>query len=945
MWCEDHTPGLNVPWCFYDGPAPTDSDPDPPVDPGCQTTIPPEQRIDCFSDGGASEPACLARGCLWCPDNTPGLNAPWCFYNETFENPFPEFDAYRVDCFPEGGGGKDDCEARGCYFHSSGISGSPWCYFPPDNRGYTIVGNASETSFGYRIDLRRSHTYTLFGGDVDDIRIDIEFQSDERLHIKIYDPNSQRFEVPLDMPQAGPKATNPLYKVAFSDDPIFTLNVTRTDTGTVIWDTSIGGLVFEDQYLQLATKLGSSSIYGFGEHEHHSFKHDLNFISHGMYSRDQPPTHTGNLYGVYPFYMSVEEDFNTHGVLLLNSNAQDVTLQPGPAITYRTIGGVLDYWLFLGPSPENVVQQMTGAVGRTFMPPYWAMGFQLSRYGYDHIDVVRTTVSRVQAYDIPLDVQYGDIDYMDRFMDFTYDTVNYAGLPEYVNQLKSEGIYYVIILDPCIANSEPPGTYPPYDEGTAMGVWVNGTDGVTPIVGKVWPPEGAVFPDYTNPVCHEWWIKQCLDFKQVISYDGLWIDMNEPANFLTGSTEGCEFNTLNNPPYKPKIFGDVLADKSLCPDFVHYAGKHYDVHSLYGWAEGFPSLEATRQATGKRSIVISRSTFPGASKTVGHWLGDNYSQWTNLHYSIIGMLEMSLFGMPYIGADICGFNGDAQYDMCLRWHQLGAFYPFARNHNGYGYREQDPAAWDSNFANNVRDILHVRYTLLPYVYTLFHQSHVNGSTVVRPVMHEFITDVNTHEIDRQFLWGPGLLISPVLEQDATSVDAYFPDARWYDYYTGLELSASNRGTTTTVNAPMEYLPLHVRGGCMLPTQQPGRNTIYTRSLPLGIIAALDDTDYAEGEIFWDDGESIDTYENGQYYHAELHASKGFVDAIITHDGYRGVDSLVWGTIRVFGVGASVSSVTVNSASHGDFSWNSGTGELTINNMNAPMNNDLKVGWV
>ncbi|XP_077984553.1 sucrase-isomaltase, intestinal-like [Glandiceps talaboti] len=179
----------------------------------------------------------------------------------------------------------------------------------------------------------------------------------------------------------------------------------------------------------------------------------------------------------------------------------------------------------------------------------------------------------------------------------------------------------------------------------------------------------------------------------------------------------------------------------------------------------------------------------------------------------------------------------------------------------------------------------------------------------------------------------------------TSVDVYFPNARWYDYYTGEEVSPSNIGSQATLNAPMNYMPLHVRGGYILPTQEPGRSTVYTRSLPLGMIVALDDTDEAFGEIFWDDGESIDTYENGEYYMAQFHANKGEFDCIIEYDGYRGVDTLVWGTARVFGVDNPVSSVTVNGGKHYDYTYNTQTKELTIDNMNASINVDLKVNWI
>ncbi|XP_033631820.1 sucrase-isomaltase, intestinal-like [Asterias rubens] len=939
-WCEE---AHGVPWCSYptlDPVYPT-TDPvggDDGDDSGCWSDIPEQSRRDCYPGGGASKDNCEARGCFWCASTQPGT--PWCFFNITGESPDPALDVYRVDCAPDGR--YDECLARGCELAGTDVVGAPLCFFPVD-MGYTMSG-FSETPTGYIISLKKEHDFTLFGDDMKQLVLFVEFQTDDRLHFKFIDAMQSRFEVPLDIPAPTVKASSLKYDVVFSNYPIFNMQVIRNATGTVVIDTSLGGFVYSDQYLQFATKLPENSeLYGFGEHEHHSLRHEMNWQTMGMYSRDQPPTANGNLYGVHPFYMVIEEDFNTHGVLILNSNAQDVTLSPAPYLAYRTIGGVLDFYVFMGPTPENVVQQYTETIGRTFLPPYWSLGFQLCRYGYNSLDTVKQTVSRMQSYNIPHDVQYGDIDYMDEQRDFTYDIVNYNGLPEYVQELKAQDYHYIIILDPCIGNDLAPEQYPAYDSGNAKNVWITESDCVTPAVGKVWPPENSVFPDYTNPATEEWWIDECVKFHGVIEYDGLWIDMNEPANFGTGSVTGCAINKWNNPPYLPKIFGDVLADKTLCPDSCQYLGNHYDLHSLFGWSQSIQSLPAAQAATGKRSIVISRSTFPGSGKYAGHWLGDNYSQWSNLHYSIIGSLEFNMFGIPYIGADICGFNGDVNENLCQRWMQLGAFYTFSRNHNGKGYKEQDPAAFGDELARVSREILEVRYTLLPFLYTLFYEAHTLGSTVMRPLMHEFVGDKETHVIDRQFLWGPALLITPVLDEGYVSVDGYFPDCRWYDYYTGKEMAYASRGTYVTLSAPMDYMPLHVRGGHILPTQEPAVNTVQSRTNPMGLIVALDDNNEASGKLFWDDGDSIDTYNKGEYFLMEFNATKGLLTSAITRDAYSGASSLSWGTLRILGV-SSASGVTVNGVNHLGFIFNPSTKELRIENVGQGVTSPLTITW-
>ncbi|KAJ8028752.1 Maltase-glucoamylase, intestinal [Holothuria leucospilota] len=397
--------------------------------------------------------------------------------------------------------------------------------------------------------------------------------------------------------------------------------------------------------------------------------------------------------------------------------------------------------------------------------------------------------------------------------------------------------------------------------------------------------------------------------------------MNEPANFVTGSEEGCNSNKWNNPPYKPNILG-TLADKTVCPDALQTWGKHYDVHNLFGYSQTLQTLPATRNATGKRSIVISRSTFPGSGKYSGHWLGDNYSQWSNLYYSIIGCLEFNLFGIPYIGADICGFNGDTNEQLCQRWMQLGAFYTYARNHNGLNYMEQDPASLGDEVARVSREVLQIRYTLLPYLYTLFYHANVDGHTVMRPLFHEFYNDITAYDVDKQFLWGPAFLISPVLDQDAVTVDAYFPDDRWFDYYTGAE-ETNGRGTTITLNAPMDYIPLHVRGGYILPTQEHAVTTTISRTNPMGLIIALDNAGEADGDLYWDDGDEAALLSVRYIAILKVVFLQNTLTNTITTNNYSEADSLTWGTLRVLGL-TSVSSVTINGSNHGSFSFNSST---------------------
>lgn len=220
-------------------------------------------------------------------------------------------------------------------------------------------------------------------------------------------------------------------------------------------------------------------------------------------------------------------------------------------------------------------------------------------------------------------------------------------------------------------------------------------------------------------------------------------------------------------------------------------------------------------------------------------------------------------------------------------------------------------SWDDDFVSISKSVLQTRYTLLPYLYTLMHLAYTEGRTVVRPLLHEFVSDQVTWDIDRQFLLGPAFLVSPVLEPNARNVTAYFPRARWYDYYMGEDIKV--RGEWTSLPAPLDHINLHVRGGSILPWQEPAQNTHLSRQKFVGLKVALDDNGTAEGWLFWDDGQSIDTYEKGLYYLAHFTASQNTVESHIIFNKYiTDTNPLKLGYIDIWGVDSpSISNVSIS----------------------------------
>lgn len=541
------------------------------------------------------------------------------------------------------------------------------------------------------------------------------------------------------------------------------------------------------------------------------------------------------------------------------------------------------------------------------------------------------------------DTQWNDIDYMHSNLDFTYDMIRYGELPSLVEDLHSYGQKYVIIVDPGISSQLPPGQYAPFDDGLKSNVFVMNSTG-QPLIGAVWPGSTA-WPDFTHPNASSYWTNQISCFQSEVAFDGLWIDMNEPSDFVDGSDYGCPNSQLEHPPYLPfamRSLRNGIFTKTLCMTANQFLSVHYNLHSLYGLTEANATMSALTTVLNKRSLVISRSTYPGSGAHGGHWLGDNASEWPDLAVSIPGLLQFSLFGVPLVGADICGFNGNTTQELCTRWQQLGAFYPFSRNHNSIGMADQDPAVFDDASVNSTRDALLLRYQLLPFLYTLFYFAHTNGSTVARPLFFEFPADSNTWSLDTQFMWGGSLLISPVLAENTSSVEAYFPEDRWFELRTGMEMAA--RGQTVLLSAPYGFIPLHVRGGAVIPMQAPNTTTAQSRKNPFSLLVVLSDQATASGYLYLDDGESLDIIETEDYSLIQYSVMEGFLGSeLIGGHGCSVAGVAVLGGIQVFGLTSPPTTVSMNGTvlPNASIEWdqtNKVLGvQLTISNMNYAFN--------
>ena len=301
-----------------------------------------------------------------------------------------------------------------------------------------------------------------------------------------------------------------------------------------------------------------------------------------------------------------------------------------------------------------------------------------------------------------------------------------------------------------------------------------------------------------------------------------------------------------------------LSNFTIDTDVIHYDGHvELDVHNIYGAQMSTFSRNALlARRPSVRPLVITRSTFAGSGRGVGKWLGDNLSLWEHYRFSIYGMLNfVSFFQMPMTGSDVCGFGGNTTETLCARWATLGAFNPFFRNHNGDTSISQEFYLWPLT-TQAAKKAIDIRYRLLDYIYTALYKQTTTGVPLLQPLFFHYPNDNKTFDIQLQFFYGPAILVSPVTEENSTSVDIYLPNDLFYDFYTYKKVQGKG-GMMTLDDIPFTDIPLHIKAGSAIALRtQSGMTTTEVRKKPFNILIAPTSEGAAYGSLYLDDGESL-----------------------------------------------------------------------------------------
>ncbi len=553
-------------------------------------------------------------------------------------------------------------------------------------------------------------------------------------------------------------------------------------------------------------------------------------------------------------------------------------------LSFHTETPDYDLYLLSGGNENEICKEFRTLIGRSYIPPKWAFGLAQSRWGYKTEEDVREVARQYKEHDLPLDMICMDIEYMQDYADFTVNKERFPDLAKLSADLKAQGIRLVPIIDAGVRVDPNDSTC---TEGLEKGYFCKKADG-TPFVAAVWPGK-AYFADFLRPEVREWFghkYKALTD----CGIEGFWNDMNEPSlfysperlrAFLDDMAALREKDNIEQEEFFLRVVGGAMGLMNSPADyasFYHEADgrkvRHDQVHNLYGGSMTRAAGEAFADLRpGQRTLLYSRSSFIGSHRYGGIWLGDNNSSWAQLLANIQMMPSVQMCGFLYSGADLCGFSYDTTPDLALRWLEFGLLTPLMRNHSAVGTRMQEYYRFPEVLPA-VRNMIRLRYALLPYLYSEFMKAALENTSYFRPLAFDYPDDPDAREVEDQLLLGEGLMAAPVYVQNAHGRHVYLPEPmkllrlRAVDDYDEEILPAGHH----YIRCALDEMLLFLRPGHIIPVAQPANNTAELDDSSLTLWSFLPDGESAEYRMYRDDGVTTEYEKKEHWKTLQIHHS-------------------------------------------------------------------------
>lgn len=574
------------------------------------------------------------------------------------------------------------------------------------------------------------------------------------------------------------------------------------------------------------------------------------------FNTDDPETDDDSItyYKTIPFYVALKEEA-TYGIFFDNSFRSyfDMGKEMGDRIFFGAIGGQIQYYFIPGENIKEVVKNYTALTGRMEMPPLWSLGYQQCRFSYFSQEEVRELVKTFEEKDIPLDVVYLDIDYMDGFRVMTFKTPNFDNAAGLISDLKEKGIRTITIIDPGVKVDE---EYDVFKRGKEGNHFTKKLDGEM-FIGAVWPGDSA-FPDFSNKDCREWWKSELKKFISEHGMDGIWNDMNEP----------CVFNNDH---------------KTMLETCLHNSDngviEHKEFHNRYGFEMSRCSKEAQEELhPNERGFSMTRATYAGGQRYSSVWTGDNMSLWSQMRMSISMNANLGISGFSFVGNDVSGFGLDSSEELFIRWMEMGPFIPIFRNHSNMYTRRQEPWAFGPRAEKIAKKSIELRYELIPYIYDLYYISHKEGLPIFRPMIMEYEKDMNLLNVREQFMLGENMIVAPVLYEGERSKTVYLPKGSWFNYFTMEKLQG---GKWYKLPCELDEILVFVKEGSIIPTYNKKFRNVKER--PKNILLKVFGEN-AKGFHYNDDGHTMEYLEE-KYTYMDIKVVDGKEELKLINNGY------------------------------------------------------------
>ena len=536
-----------------------------------------------------------------------------------------------------------------------------------------------------------------------------------------------------------------------------------------------------EKFIGLGEKTGNLNRFG------NAYTHwNTDYFAYGV--GDDP------LYLSIPFYLGVHHQGH-YGIFLDNTHKSlfNFGASNNRFASFSAEDGDMDYYFFHYPSISEIITAYTWLTGRMQMPPKWALGFQQCRYSYYPESEVYAVAQAFRDKKMPADVIYLDIHHMEAYKVFTFDGEKFPNPKALITRLKEKGFKVVVILDPGIKTEE---SYSPFREGLEQGLFVNYPDGQT-YEAQVWPGWCA-FPDFTKPATRSWW-EEKMAFYTEAGVDGFWTDMNEPASWGQCTPNLLEF------------------------DFDGEKASHRKARNVFGMQMARSTQAGARkQAPKKRPFVLTRSGFAGIQRYAAAWTGDNVASEEHMLAGIRLVNSLGMSGVSFAGYDVGGFAGEASKGLFARWMSIAAFSPLYRAHSMINTKDAEPWAFGEEVEEISRNYLNFRYSLLPTIYSAFHQSTHNGLPLAASLAIHYPQDETIYQtgFQNEYIFCDTFLVAPV-ESFREISKVYLPQGEWYYLYTDQKHQG---GQIIYQDSPLNYLPVYVQAGKIFAQQSPTQHT-------------------------------------------------------------------------------------------------------------------------